>query len=1072
MTTSYDANIPYDSVLNYNGGQPLVTPEILPTLALRARTMVGVVGPLPQANIEQVSFEDSSPSAVGFKIPKGSIGSELLEEYTIVEMTMNGELVRDGRWLLRGKAWNAGKRGQVLGWTGRSLLWDRLEHTIVQPGRRYLYGAKSPGFILNDLFTEAKSRGVGYWSNFTWTFSSQFDSNGQAWPQVLGSIEYLPTAKYNDIVANMVDRGLIEIHLDGDEIVVFVANSIGMNTDAILVLGPDLSDAPQQSSADNIISDVLVLGDEGTVVARSNLDTRSNYWREEAGISQGGTKDIGTLSLFGDVALSGGDSPRVQRTYELVITHERPFLPVRDYTVGDWLRVQHSDESLMSLRVKQLVLKQDTNRKWTGTLVLNDKFLENELRLTKKVDGIIGGATITGSSQTSTPDDLKDTGVPNAITGMGFAANTYQNNDGVTRAILTVSWDPVTHNTDGTVATDMGLYRVVWWYNDLGFGTRQIVDVDHPQTTVSMSDLDTGREVSVYIYSKDNSGNISALIPSQSIVLASDTTPPSQPSGPLLATILRIMIVEYNGLSQAGFPMEVDFDHVEVWSSTVNNFDPDSEGDYHGKLFGAGQLYVPMYSVSPGTTVYIKFIAVDKSGNRSIPSGQNWAAVQGVVGSDMVANTITANQIAAGAITAQKISAGAITADKISVGQTQNLVPDPSFNNVDWRVRRLTTEWADRPEKWFFRDDPGTLSRNGYWLQALSTPVGENGGRMYITDWLSTMLGESYYVAMYMITGTGLPNPEATMTLGVEVTYSDGTVQSDGVDYLPMAGIWTKHGYRFLIQDQNWVKVRFFLRANNLNAGDIGIDDVEVRGGVGTTATANSRGLLDALGLFAWDDDENQTFILDFRTGDLTARGTIKSGFVGKRVEINPGTTYLPEIRFYPDSGELFAYINASGTSTFPFIGVNSPDTGGASMTMVLFDTDWDIGEITKSTGQVGGPAISGVGSGHGGYLHFSGKMGGGSNALDLFSSYRYLVGTGSGVVAVSIPITKGPAPLNGFNLPIYSLARPGTGQKAFHQISATSTTSWTLLINSGDANNLTNVTNHIHVLYVRSDSA
>jgi hypothetical protein len=167
----------------------------------------------------------------------------------------------------------------------------------------------------------------------------------------------------------------------------------------------------------------------------------------------------------------------------------------------------------------------------------------------------------------------------------------------------------------------------------------------------------------------------------------------------------------------------------------------------------------------------------------------------------------------------------------------------------------------------------------------------------------------------------------------------------------------------------------------------------------------------------------------------------------------------------------LFAYINASDTGTYPFIGVNAPDTGGASQALVLFDNGFQLGEITKATGAMGGAGIQSSGSGHGAYLTFSGKLGGGGNALDLFSSYRFLVSTPGSTSALSIPITKGPSALNGFVMPIYSLVRPGTGQKVFHQISASSATAWTLLISSGDTNALTTVTNHIHAFYVRSDT-
>lgn len=1014
MTTAYDAGIPYDSVLGYDGNQPTVTAAQLPTWLLEVQDYFGGVSSLlPDANIDSMSFEDSAPSAISFTVANTSHGANLLGDLAIVNLKSNGQNVKDGRWILRGQGWNAGRKAQVKTWTGRHLLWDRLSFTVVQPGVRKLYSGKTPGFILNDLFNDAKTRGVGYWDQFTWTFNANKDSNGQAWPSVLGSLEYLPSAKYDDIVGNLVDKGVIEISLLGNEIRATVPNTDGATRPALLVVGEDVTDAPQQSSADNLLSDVVVLGDDGVAIVRSNTETRAAYWREEGGISQGGTKDVGTLAIFGDVALSGGSAPRVQRTYALVVTQNRPFLPLRDYVVGDWVRSQHADDTpAQSYRVKQIVLKSEKGG-WTGSLVLNDKFLENELRLTKKVQGIIGGATITGSAQTSTPDNQKDTTVPNPPDGVVGQSVSYIDTNGVTRAQVSFGWNPPALNTDGSVATDIDHYRVAWRYSDDGPTDWRWADVD--DTTFFLSNLDPDRDLLFFVRAIDTTGHWSGNQPTPYVLhLQTDTTPPPAPSGPLLASILRTFIVEWDGRTSTGGDMPSDFHHIEVYTSKVNNFDVYLDGDLRGTMNAPGQLTLAMYADLPGTTVYCKFVAVDNSGNRSPTSSQNFANVQGVIGADIVAGSITTNNIAAGAITAQLINAGAITADKIALGQTVNLVQDPSFNNPDWRARRLTTAWAEKPQFWFFTT--GFIDRNGYYLQALSKPDGENGGRMYVTDWIYTQLGESYYFGMYMRTGQFTPNPEATMRMGIEVVARDGTILTDGISYLPFA-TWTKYGYRFTIINQDWVKIRYYLRADNLTAGDIAIDDLEVRGGVGTTEYKGSRGLLDPQGLEAYDANENQTVLIDFRTGNFTAQGTIQSGFTGKRTVINPSSTFLPEIRFYPSTGNQYAYINATETSTYPFIGMNAPDdpVTNISNAAILFDNSVLVGAINKNTNEVqAGVEIIGSTKATG-TVNLYGKMGYGSASHLMFSGGRWNMGSpGVGPASFTPTIGKPNAPSSG----------------------------------------------------------
>jgi hypothetical protein len=1076
MTTTYDANIPYDSVIGYDGNPPTVTSAQLPTWQLEVfNPFTSVVSPLPEAVIDTMDFAESQAAAISFTIANSSKGANLLGDLMIVRLKENSKYVRDGAWLLRGQNWNAGKRAQIKTWTGRSLLWDRLNYTVIQPTPRKLFTGRTPGYILNDLFTEAQTRDVGFWDNFTWTFTATLDSNGHAWPTPLGSMEYLPTANYADIVSNLVDKGVVQVSLVGNEIRAVVPDTDGAQTPVLLVVGKDVTDAPQQSSADNLASDVVIVGDEGVTVVRANTETRARYWREEVGISQGGTKDIGTLSVFGDVALSGGSEPRIQRTYELVVTQERPFLPVRDYVVGDWVRAQHADDTpAQAYRVKQITLKQ-AGGKWTGSLVLNDKFTENELRLVKKVQGIIGGAVITGSAQTSTPDADKDLSIPNAPTTPVVNMTSYVDDTGHTKVAATVEFSPPVTNTDGSPFTDPGDYRMGWRYSTESTSAWRYLRNDSPLWY--LSPLDPGRSVVVLAQAIDSSGHISAYSPGYSFDTVVDTTPPPVPSTPLLTSLLRTLVVQYNGLTAAGAQPPADQNRIEVFTSLVNDFNVELEGTLRGYLNSAGQLSLPMYTVPIGQTVYVKFVAVDNNGNRSAPSIQNSNVLQGVTGSDIVAGSIVANNLAVGSVTAQAILAGAITADKISLGQTMNLVQDPSFDNPDWCARRLTTAWTEKPSRWGFKKSGdinwSLIKRNGGYLQALSSADGVNGGRMYLTDWIYTQLGESYYFGMYMREGEFTPNAGSSIRMGIDVAQADGAILTDGIPCAPLGAFWTKYEYRYVVGNPAWTKVRFWIRADNLTSGDIAIDDVEVRGGVGRTEYAGSRGVIDPLGIFAWDGDEIQTVAVDFRTGDVTVAGTITSGFSGKRTVINPGTTLLPEMRFYPQSGDLYAYVNASDNGSYPFIGVNAPDVGTSSQVMILYDNSFVLGEVNKTLGEMVGAGVQGQGTGAAAYLWLFGKVPLASDGDMTLSSYltKNIAASGG---AFGIAVSKPPAATSGQWLLLYSIRR-NNGQRFHHFVTATAAGSETIsfypAVSGGVDNPAFNGTVlDIRYMWVRSD--
>src|SRR3546814_2688191 len=97
---------------------------------------------------------------------------------------------------------------------------------------------------------------------------------------------------------------------------------------------------------------------------------------------------------------------------------------------------------------------------------------------------------------------------------------------------------------------------------------------------------------------------------------------------------------------------------------------------------------------------------------------------------------------------------------------------------------------------------------------------------MYMTDWIQTQYGETYYAAIYLRDGQFAPNSLARMFLGWEVTRADGEIIGGGTSYDP-SGTWTKCGYNLPIDDLSWVRIRFYVRADNLNSGDIAIDDWE-----------------------------------------------------------------------------------------------------------------------------------------------------------------------------------------------------------------------------------------------------
>lgn len=90
------------------------------------------------------------------------------------------------------------------------------------------------------------------------------------------------------------------------------------------------------------------------------------------------------------------------------------------------------------------------------------------------------------------------------------------------------------------------------------------------------------------------------------------------------------------------------------------------------------------------------------------------------------------------------------------------------------------------------------------------------------------------------------------------------------------------------------------------------------------TADTGARARISADGYELYDSTGTRTLFADATTGNVNIVGQLVSGTTGKRLEINPTSTFLPEIRFYPNTGTDYGYVNAVSTGADVSLGVNS----------------------------------------------------------------------------------------------------------------------------------------------------
>jgi hypothetical protein len=144
-----------------------------------------------------------------------------------------------------------------------------------------------------------------------------------------------------------------------------------------------------------------------------------------------------------------------------------------------------------------------------------------------------------------------------------------------------------------------------------------------------------------------------------SVTITSDTTPPPQPSTPVVTVVLATMKVAWDGLAAGGGAMPADFAKVEVAFGMAS-----SPTTIIETLYEAGFVMVPKTSYN--NPHYFRFRAIDSSGNIGPWSAQATAIPTPLVDVDLIISHLDAATTEIVNIGAASILSGAITSAKLA----------------------------------------------------------------------------------------------------------------------------------------------------------------------------------------------------------------------------------------------------------------------------------------------------------------------------------------------------------------------------------------------------------------------
>lgn len=868
--------------------------------------------PLPDASNLDLSPVFSAVGAVSFDYPESGIHSELLRPST-PELDVEIAVFRDGveiddlRFIIEdyeGDEASEAEEGVRWKYTGRTMM-SLLERAVVyppnfgtasvQPTKKYTNG--TPGHIMGTLVTEAQGRGA-LQGLIIGSFSQATDSNGVAWTKQI-SIEYRAGVKYSEVLHNLIDQGMVEAKMVGRELKLYNPDTLSTDrtqqTDPIIFYrGRDLSDSPRKVSRKDIASVFLAGGSEGLFSEAVNNTAVSTFGRWESFDSQGGVSDPGTLAAYAQYQRDLRSAVTMEKSHGLVFGGGCPE-PVVDFELGDFVW-SDTNGVLEKLRVKQWVVSQKDDNTIEGVVVLNDLFSELQDKIVRRVNGILGGTTLTGESRATDVTQIEDTVAPQAPTSVNGTSVTYEDAIGATFAQVTLDWVAPTTNADGSPLSDLEGYYVAYKYQNNETGSSWSGGYRTETNSISLSPFLTNSNVQFRVRAFDNSGNMSPWTTPITVLTAMDGTAPPAPSQPTVENYLGVLRVRWDGLGSAGEQMPPDFNLVEVHISDVNNFTPDATTlvDY---LSAAGvSVLSPVSAPKYNTDNYVKFVAVDNTGNKSAASVQGVGQALQVVGTDIAGNVIDFSNI--------------------KFKDLGNLIPDGSFELPETQAYYDTVAYfgvaaspAGAPSPKGLYIDPAGAGVNAFQDLVAGIPCKQDQQFALIRSALATV------------------DVNATAYLGMRARryYADGTSDNVEIAFLDQSlndNLWRNRQATYFTIPANCYKFDLYLQINDMSVGQFFLDEMELRPVTGTSLIQDAAITNAKIALLAVQDAN----IANMSVGKLTA-GTlqadvlvgarIKTADTGSRVEMT-----VDGLEAYDSSGNNTFYLSAytgsvSGIGTF-----------------------------------------------------------------------------------------------------------------------------------------------------------
>lgn len=521
--------------------------------------------------------------------------------------------VRDGRDPIKTADTYAVEAPGYIWRLGKARVLD--EGLATEEGRR-VFQDVTPGAIVTTLWDEAQARGA--LDGMSLSGSEALDAAGVAWGTTL-TRDYELGADYLTVLRELAETGWLDFRMSGRTLKVWkpdtaLATDRTVGGSQVTLTPMHVTEAPFRRTWEGLADFLRVQGDAGAYVDMTNPGALAPWGRWEDYTTQGGVTDTGTLTALGERYQTLTEGVRAEYTQGLALGGDAP-RPFLDFFAGDFIWSRSLSGAPVRYRVRQVTLQKEGTTV-QGNVVLNDRFLEEDIRTQRALTAITGGATSGGSTGGTVTPPGSDILRPAAPAAPSASSAAYAGPAGLPQAQITLDWPDVTTNIDGTPITDLAGYEIQERPDGGVWSVRTRIGTD---SAITMSPFTPDSSWSFRLRAFDTAGNESPLSGITTIVAALDDDPPDAPSTPSATSFQGTVDVTWDGENSIGNPQaDADLDRVELHASTVNGFTPtvNNSATKVGNYYGPGTMTITGLAI--GSRQYLRLVAVDTSGNGAV----------------------------------------------------------------------------------------------------------------------------------------------------------------------------------------------------------------------------------------------------------------------------------------------------------------------------------------------------------------------------------------------------------------------------------------------------------------------